>query len=535
MGEQVNSDGVAMFSDPMFDIIPYITYIYELGDSSNGTWSRDLLGVLGYTGEATRPWGARLRQALVHPDDALRLAEFSQRISQSRVGQIHEIEYRLRHRNGSWRWFFAQETLISRSSSGSAARVLGVLQDITQRKELEEALTRKVNTLQMLAEIERAMGSTLALDERLIILLQKTMEQVPCDMCLVLLAGEDGEMHPLAQRGYSEDDLQDFGTLRVGEGAAGWVMTHGQPLAINDVQQDSRWTPTKVAISSWLGAPLTIKGRVIGVLDVATRSQRQFSPEETEFLALLAGRAAQQIETAQLFEQVRAGREQLKGLSQRLVEAQELERKRLAQELHDQAGQNLTALSLSLNILKSQLPNDDRARLGSRLDDAMKLVEETVMRLRLVMAELRPPALDDYGLGAALHWFADQFSQRTGIPVNVEDAEMPRLPSMVELGLFRIAQEALNNIAKHANPSQAKIRLTEEGGSIRLEIMDDGIGFNPATTRPRKDGGWGLPSMREQAEAFGGSLTVLSAPGKGARVAVSVRRMSDGFEDYTGG
>jgi two-component system sensor histidine kinase UhpB len=188
-----------------------------------------------------------------------------------------------------------------------------------------------------------------------------------------------------------------------------------------------------------------------------------------------------------------------------------------------------------LNILKSQLPNDDRARLGSRLDDAMKLVEETVMRLRLVMAELRPPALDDYGLGAALHWFADQFSQRTGIPVNVEDAEMPRLPSMVELGLFRIAQEALNNIAKHANPSQAKIRLTEEGGSIRLEIMDDGIGFNPATTRPRKDGGWGLPSMREQAEAFGGSLTVLSAPGKGARVAVSVRRMSDGFEDYTGG
>jgi len=138
----------------------------------------------------------------------------------------------------------------------------------------------------------------------------------------------------------------------------------------------------------------------------------------------------------------------------------------------------------------------------------------------VMMGELRPAVLDDYGLLAALHWYGQRFSQRTGLAVAVQGEELaPRLPSATETALFRIAQEALTNAAKHAQASQVTVTLEPVNGGARLTIADDGVGFDPAT---RRQAGWGLMTMRERAEAVGAHLRVESAPGKGTQVVVEV-------------
>ncbi|MEI8191541.1 MAG: response regulator [candidate division NC10 bacterium] len=224
--------------------------------------------------------------------------------------------------------------------------------------------------------------------------------------------------------------------------------------------------------------------------------------------------------------ELRRRHDEMHRLASRLAEVEEAERQRLARELHDQVGQNLTALGISLSIVRAQLPRGTEPAIDARIEDLLALVEETTSRIRSVMGDLRPPVLDDYGLVAALGWYARQVSLRTGVPVEVAGDECaPRLLAPVESALFRIAQEALNNIAKHANATRVTIVFECHGAMARLVIADDGHGFAPSEAgvteeRPR----WGLRIMRERADGVGGTCRVESRPGQGARVIVEVPR-----------
>jgi PAS domain S-box-containing protein len=214
----------------------------------------------------------------------------------------------------------------------------------------------------------------------------------------------------------------------------------------------------------------------------------------------------------------------LRALGTQLAEVAEAERQRLARELHDQVGQRLTALGINLNIIRTQMPEETEEAIRSRLDDSLSLVEQTAERIRDVMVNLRPPVLDDYGLVAALHWYAEQFAGRTGIAVIVEGNEpVLRLAMSVESALFCIAQEALTNVAKHAQATKVTITVQVQGEVLRLVIADDGIGFNPETMTKSGGGhGWGLLTMTERAEAAGGRCRIESVPGQGAQVIVEV-------------
>jgi signal transduction histidine kinase len=218
--------------------------------------------------------------------------------------------------------------------------------------------------------------------------------------------------------------------------------------------------------------------------------------------------------------------ERLRALSARLAEVAEAERQRLARELHDQVGQNLTALGINLNIVRSQLPEEAAASVRSRLADSLSLVEQTTERIRDLMADLRPPVLDDYGLVAAMHWYGEQFTERTGIAVAVQGEEpAPRLAARVENALFRIAQEALTNAAKHARATQVAVSMEVERGTLRLVVADDGIGFDlERLAEPDGSRGWGLLSMTERAEAVGGHCRIETGPGQGTQVIVEVSR-----------
>jgi signal transduction histidine kinase len=210
-------------------------------------------------------------------------------------------------------------------------------------------------------------------------------------------------------------------------------------------------------------------------------------------------------------------------LMDRLVAAQESERRRLADDLHDLIGQNLTALGIDLTTLKQRLgPRADSAS-GARIDAMRALVEKTIDAIRGVMTDLRPPALEEFGLAPALRWYVAEFSERTGMKASLS---MPgvdrRLSRDAELALFRIAQEALTNAAKHSEANSVHVGITEKAGCLRLSVEDDGRGFaDPVGARRARRGGWGLSAMRERAEAHGGMLTI-EFPGRGTRLIVEI-------------
>lgn len=216
--------------------------------------------------------------------------------------------------------------------------------------------------------------------------------------------------------------------------------------------------------------------------------------------------------------------ERMRDLSRRLSEVEENERRNIHRELHDRIGASLSALKLDLSLIGGMLDAETQKTVGSRLQRAQQLTGETIARIRDVMGELRPPALDDFGLLAALRTHAQSFAVRLGIPVHVNGEEVePRLANFAETALFRIAQEALTNIAKHARAREVVISLDSDRDRLTLVIADDGAGFDIHANPPRQDS-WGLRTMRERAQAIGADLRIESAPGKGTRVIVEVPR-----------
>jgi PAS domain S-box-containing protein len=217
---------------------------------------------------------------------------------------------------------------------------------------------------------------------------------------------------------------------------------------------------------------------------------------------------------------LRQAAQDLHGLTRRLVQAEEAERKRIARELHDRVGQALSVLNMNLDIVLRAgglAPPAQR-----RLADAVELVDSTLHSIEGVMAELRPPLLDEYGLAAALAWHAEEFSRRTGIRVSVDHEAADAVRSLrleAALALFRIAQEALTNVLKHARAQAVRLEIALAGQEVVLSVHDDGSGFD-ASMAPR--GRLGMTTMRERAEAAGGRLEVDSAPGRGTRVIAAV-------------
>jgi signal transduction histidine kinase len=215
--------------------------------------------------------------------------------------------------------------------------------------------------------------------------------------------------------------------------------------------------------------------------------------------------------------------ETLRSYSRRLIEMEEDLRKKLAVELHDEIARDLTVLGMNISIIGSVLGDAAPKNLSVRVEDSARLIENISRTTRNIMANLRPPVLDDYGLVSALRWHSELFSARTGIEVAVQCGEpFPRLLPEVELALFRVAQEALMNTAKHADAKSVTITLGYDRGGVRFCVVDDGQGFTPPATGRPQDSGWGITTMRERAELAGGLFTIDSLPGQGTTVTVEL-------------
>ncbi len=228
-----------------------------------------------------------------------------------------------------------------------------------------------------------------------------------------------------------------------------------------------------------------------------------------------------ELQTARLEEAER--REALRGeMLRRIVAAQESERQRIARELHDETGQALTAIGLGLRGVAASMQNDGD-KSSTNLRQLEQLVEHSLVELQRLIADLRPSHLDDLGLGAAIRWYAGEIEQRLPLTVTVSVRdEKPDLPSEMKTTLFRITQEALTNVIKHSAASNAKVILIYPPEGVRLEVVDDGVGFNPEAMRLSSRPSWGLIGMRERASLLGGSFEINSELGIGTRVEVYI-------------
>jgi signal transduction histidine kinase len=239
--------------------------------------------------------------------------------------------------------------------------------------------------------------------------------------------------------------------------------------------------------------------------------------------ALLRGTIMDVTERKRALETQRANAAQIRDLLRRLVSVQEAERRRFSANLHDLVGQSLSVLGMGLETIRGLLPGASSRKAETTFNDMGQLLKETMGAVREVMSDLRPPLLDDYGLYAAIEWHARQLENRTGLRVAVEGRKLdPRPASEVEVALFRIAQEALTNVAKHAAASHARVSISGSAGRVRLLVEDDGRGIEATTAaNDAETAGWGMAVMRERAVAVGGSMRV-ECPGQGTRIVVEV-------------
>jgi signal transduction histidine kinase len=224
--------------------------------------------------------------------------------------------------------------------------------------------------------------------------------------------------------------------------------------------------------------------------------------------------------------QLQRSLQRIRALSTRRVEIEESERRRLARELHDQVGQSVTAVGLNLAAIQAQPGANLPAAAHTRLAETLTLVEEITERIRNVMGELRPQVLDDFGLAPALRWHSGRLAVQHGLEVRLEADDFSlRLPAPVETACYRIAQEALTNIVKHARATQVTITLTADATRFRMAIQDNGRGLAaPTGDRVSPRPGWGLRIMAERAEAVGGQCWLIGLPRGGVRVNVEVPR-----------
>jgi signal transduction histidine kinase len=221
-----------------------------------------------------------------------------------------------------------------------------------------------------------------------------------------------------------------------------------------------------------------------------------------------------------------ANQARLNALNQ-VVDAQEMERKRIARELHDATGQSLTAIALGLRGVEMHIENFDSPQLGlqGKVHEIKTYSTNALGELHQIIADLRPQILDDMGLAAALKWYVQNYQQRRSLPTDLVVEGSPfRLPAEYETVLFRITQEALTNIAKHARATRVVVTLSFSPADVRLTVQDNGRGFDPeqALQRDGRNAGWGLLGMRERASLIGGQVVVESSPGQGACIRVTV-------------
>jgi signal transduction histidine kinase len=382
-----------------------------------------------------------------------------------------------------------------------------------------EAATRNIATLY---EVTRTTTSTLQIGDVLKLVAERTLAALGLRRLVVLwqvpdLGEVDAYIVTAAERPgeYLEiDDPIDLGALLDGERS---------PALVHEEAVRARLPPAiaaRIASPTVLCVPLVFKGEPLGAILGGLEPDAELP--DRDFAATLANQAAAALANAALFEAVRRAEEELRKLSQMRAELQEESLRNLSRELHDGFGQVLTVVNMDLGLLERAVDLEP-AELRKRLHDAREQVTALLQEVRTMSQVLRPPALD-FGLVPTIAWYVEKFIERTGIDVDVRlPPEEMRLPADVELLLYRVAQEALTNVAKHAHARHVDVELDITATDVTLSVVDDGVGFEVERFRRRPSlAGVGLLGMRERVAYHRGRIDIRSRPQAGVSIVVTV-------------
>jgi signal transduction histidine kinase len=366
--------------------------------------------------------------------------------------------------------------------------------------------------LESLNEIAAAMASEVEPRKLLELVASRLRDLVDARFVAVWLPTPDGSLELAATDGEQAGELVGF-RLPLDRSKAGRVFTQGSSVRVDSLLDDPEVDPEltrRVRARSGLWVPLLARGKTIGVLMALDRREfdPRFSDTDVRLAETFADRAAVAVDLSE-----RVARDTVR----RIVETQEVERRRLARELHDETAQALTSILLGLKRIEEGTESEDvRAATG----ELRGLVVGALQDVRRLAVELRPRALDDFGLVPALERLTGGIAEQTGLAVELESRlREKRLPDEVETILYRVVQEALNNVVKHAQAEHVSVVLSEKDGAVAAVIEDDGRGFTPRST---ENDGVGLLGMRERVALVDGRLTVESREGAGTTVVVEV-------------
>jgi PAS domain S-box-containing protein len=501
--------------------------------SADGIALLDRRGMIQYvspaaeriTGFALADFAGAAALSFVHPrDHDLLKAELAHLLTPAEVASV---EMRVRHSDGSWRWI---EAFLNNLLDDPAVGAIVVnYRDITARIATEKELRRYADELITLHQMERrarlqadtlrttnlALTNSLELDAVIAALFHALLRLVPFERARILLLHDsklsagyqmlDHQNPSVSPIPLDSFDLEAFPLLQE-------VLRSGESRIADLAGDETR--PEQ----SWLGVPMQAHGRMVGLCTIESSGVGCFTSEQLGWAEVLTAQATIAIQNARLFDEVQHSQQRLQTLSHKLIQAQETERRHLARELHDEIGQVLIALQMNLRTA-SQGRLDAKQR--ARLLDSATLIERLIQQVRSLSRELRPPLLDDLGLVPALNWHLDQVATRSALQVKLStQLADERLPPDIELSVFRIVQEALTNIVKHADATRVHVDLRHEHEALEVTVIDNGVGFELDAARLRAVGGasLGLINMQERALLANGTIELISAPEAGTCV-----------------
>lgn len=416
-----------------------------------------------------------------------------------------------------------------RDSSGNIYRFVLMVRDISDLKRMEQESAEVNRRLLLLNDIAGAATKSMDRDAILNAVLEKTLALVGCDAGGIFLLDERTQtLQCRAHRGLPEKCVRKLNGLRPGKDIAGRLPE--VEMAINSWPESGKGSgapggpAAKPAERSSMSIPLTSNGKILGVLAVCAQGERDFQDNDLTLLDSVGKHLAVAIENAVLHTELSRQEKSRRELLRQVITVQEEERRRISRELHDEISQSITAVAFNLEAIAEIVPPAAK-EMKEKLKRVQSLTDKMLDDIHSVIHELRPALLDDLGLVAAVQWLVDRYNGEAGLRVFFETVGTERnLEPQVDIMIFRIAQEAITNIIRHARAESASACLEFKETSVSITIEDDGQGFNPEDVSiSRETGrGLGLLGMKERAELMGGTLNIESGPGQGTRIFVKI-------------
>jgi signal transduction histidine kinase len=407
--------------------------------------------------------------------------------------------------------------------------------------------------LQALYHLAVELSALRSLESRLNTALQHCLDLTDSQFGFIgLTSADDQAMDVVAIRGFhpSEHFYHHFHLIPLRPNIFALVVLENRPVRSDNAMTDSRRVGQPRGhppVNAFLGVPLRIHDAPIGMIGVANRPE-PYDDEHEQLLMTYAAQVAIVIRNAQLYEQLTAANEeleqtvanrtrqlqeakedlaqkasQLQQLLSETVDVQEQERQRIAQDMHDGTNQLLIGAMLELKSAQQRLTNGNLPQAQDSLETVQSILHRVEAEIKRIIHDLRPPTLDALGLAPALRRYAEQFERYSGLPCSIQVLGEPiRLPAKIEIGVYRLMQEALQNVSAHAQASWAEVIIAFSPQTLKLSVIDDGQGFDLEAVQRNMIGHFGLLGMKERAQSLGGCLNIQTQPQQGTRVELMV-------------